>query len=368
MNVINDPSFREIARKIVMEPGFSTTGDGARRALGRLAELTSPVQRQGLADLLIIRWLFDEHAEWRRSLVQRPELPAPNVVAGTVEGGRLPEPELRFRSESPQWSHPETSPQASDDSAPKVMPPAGIQNVPGGHTSGGALLAAAAEGMISPQASRGPASILESPAGNQAALPATDTPVPVPGTPEGHETSRSQRMPGTQSIAAAADSIPGGHAVIDTHMRSAAGEQSPPPRPDVLPSGPVPIQQPSRKVAAYRQMFPELSYPHQAASGPKPLADFTGHDIGYLITQITAQRQAWRTRNAGDEERIGVRERLNARDRVRIAERRRNIADAVAQEERLRLAAHEIEQHDVATLGELPAEALDACGFKRRVA
>lgn len=314
--VINDPAFSEIARKIVTEPGFSLSGpDGARRALHRLAELTSPLQRQGLADLLIIRWLFDEYAEYKQSLVH--ELPAApsNVVAGEVEkaGGEpgTPVTELRFTSESPQWQQPaasETSPQAMYSAAPIQQPPAG------------------------------------------------------------NETSRSQSTSSAHAGSAAADSLPGGHVPVGPQVGSAAGERAAPPRPDVLPSAPVQIQQPSRKIAAYQRMFPELAWPHEAPDGPKALADFTRGDIAHLIGQIAAQRQAWRTRNSGDEQRIEDRERLNARDRVRIAERQRNIRDAVAQEERLRAADRELEGYDLATIGELPVEALTACGFKKKVA
>jgi len=134
------------------------------------------------------------------------------------------------------------------------------------------------------------------------------------------------------------------------------------------PSATVAVQQPSRKVASYQQMFPELSFRVQTASGAKPLAEFTGADIAFRRGELVRQRQEWRTANAGDESRIEDRNRLNARDRVRVAERAQHIRDAEAEEERLKLAEHEIEQYEVASVGDLPPEALEACGFRRRVA
>lgn len=131
---------------------------------------------------------------------------------------------------------------------------------------------------------------------------------------------------------------------------------------------PAAEQQPSRKVASYQQMFPELSFRVQTVSGAKPLAEFTGADIEFRRGELVRQRQEWRTANAGDETRIGERERLNAKDRVRIAERAQNIRDAEAEDERLKLAEHEIQQYEVALVGDLPPEALEACGFRRRVA
>lgn len=151
-------------------------------------------------------------------------------------------------------------------------------------------------------------------------------------------------------------------------------ERSPARKQDSPRSGPVavtsatPVQQPSRKVAAYRQMFPELAFHVQAESGAKPLAEFSGQDIDYRIAQLREQRQDWRTANAGDESRIGERERLNARDRVRVAERAQHIRDAQAEEERLEAAKFEMAGTGVAVIGDLPADALAACGFKRRVA
>lgn len=129
-----------------------------------------------------------------------------------------------------------------------------------------------------------------------------------------------------------------------------------------------PVPQPSRKVASYRQMFPELARPVATASGPKVLADCDGRDLTFRIAEIASHRQSLATANAGDEARIEDREKLNARDRVRIAEREQNMRDAKAAEERLARAARALEEHGVALIGELPAEALDECGFTRRVA
>ena len=128
------------------------------------------------------------------------------------------------------------------------------------------------------------------------------------------------------------------------------------------------MQQPSRKVASYRNMFPELAFPVQTASGAKPLAEFGQQDIDYRIGQIRELRQGWRTANAGDETRIEERERLNAKDRVRVAERDQNIRDAQAEEERLATAKRELTESGCAVIGDLPLEVLAACGFKRRVA
>lgn len=148
MGVINDPAFVEIARKIVREPGFSLAGpDAARRALGRLSELAEPRQRAGLADLLIIRWLRDEHAYFVQQQTRYADAPAavtesgaPKVIPGDVEAGAAPE--LKFRSESPGWqppslpATPETSrSQAVDDNHNRY---AAADNFPGGQDPGDA--------------------------------------------------------------------------------------------------------------------------------------------------------------------------------------------------------------------------------------
>lgn len=130
----------------------------------------------------------------------------------------------------------------------------------------------------------------------------------------------------------------------------------------------APVQQPSRKVASYRQMFPELAFPVQTASGPKPLADFTAADIEFRSGEIGRQRQAWRIANAGDESRNDELARRIAQGQARVAERAQNIRDAEAEEKRLQAARREMAERGVAALGELPAEVLAECGFHRRVA
>jgi len=137
----------------------------------------------------------------------------------------------------------------------------------------------------------------------------------------------------------------------------------------IPPSPPAPVAQPSRKIAGYQQMYPELSRSWEAASGErKTLADFDERDIRYRDRQLSGQQQLWRTENAGDEERIEGRERRNAQDRVRIAQRAQGIRDLEAERERLAAAGQEMAEHGCATIGELPPEALTACGFRRHVA
>jgi hypothetical protein len=130
----------------------------------------------------------------------------------------------------------------------------------------------------------------------------------------------------------------------------------------------APVQQPSRKVASYRQMFPELAFPVQTADGPKPLAEFTASDIEFRAGEIGRQRQAWRTANAGDESRNDELSRRLAQGQARVAERAQNIRDAEAEAKRLEAARREMADRKVATLGELPADVLAECGFRRRVA
>jgi len=137
----------------------------------------------------------------------------------------------------------------------------------------------------------------------------------------------------------------------------------------VPPPSPAPMTQPSRKVAGYQQMYPELTRSWEAASGArKTLADFDERDIQHRDRHLSRQQQMWRTENAGDEQRVEDRERRNAQDRVRIAQRAQGIRDLEAERERLALAGHEMAEHGCATIGELPPEALTACGFRRQVA
>lgn len=130
----------------------------------------------------------------------------------------------------------------------------------------------------------------------------------------------------------------------------------------------APVQQPSRKVAAYQHMFPELGFPVVTASGPKSLAECDGADLEFRIAEVVQHRQNLRSANSADEARIEGREKLNARDRVRIAERQQNMREARQAEERLAKAAKALADHGVTVIGELPAEALAECGFTRRVA
>lgn len=130
----------------------------------------------------------------------------------------------------------------------------------------------------------------------------------------------------------------------------------------------APVQQPSRKVAQYQHMFPELGRPVATATGPKALAECDAGDLEFRIAEVAGFRQSLRTANSTDEARIDGRERLNARDRVRIAERQQNMREARVTEERLEKAARALEEHGVTLIGELPADALDEIGFKRRVA
>lgn len=150
-----------------------------------------------------------------------------------------------------------------------------------------------------------------------------------------------------------------------------------PRRPPATPAaGPVtvsrladrPVQQPSRKVAGYRQMFPELAFPAPTLSGPKPLAEFAAGDIDYRIAQLGDRRQALRTANAGDESRNDDLARRIVKAQERISERSRGIRDAVAEAKRLEAAQREMAERGIATLGELPEGVLAECGFRRRTA
>lgn len=148
----------------------------------------------------------------------------------------------------------------------------------------------------------------------------------------------------------------------------------PPKRPFTSrPASPVkvtrkaPVQQPSRKVASYRQMFPELAFPVQTASGPKPLAEFAAGDIEFRVGELGKQRSAWRTANAGDESRNEELARRLSQGHARVAERSQNIRDTEAEAKRLEAGAKRMAEHGVATLGELPVDVLAECGFRRRV-
>lgn len=343
MAMINDPGLNEIARSIFSEPGFSVSDPvRARRAWQLWTERTTPVQRLAAEQVFFLRWIQDQHAAWVHE-----GRPGGDVPAG--EAGARPAAELRFTSESRDY-RPAVI-QGSTDSRPAIVPavpedepPAGPNSL-GGHTSLGTQVQHAVEGTISPQATVGAAAKAAPPAGSN--------------------TGRSQPSRDVQSHPAAADNLPGGHRRADAQTMAAAGEQT---LPEVLRVTPSPVQQPSRKIAAYQQMFPELYYPVQTPGGPKPLAEFTVHDIGYRIGELRRERREWGSANLGDKARIEDRDRLNARDRVRIAQRLQNIRDAEAEEKRLALAERELDGYDVAVIGELPVEALDACGFRRRVA
>jgi hypothetical protein len=148
-----------------------------------------------------------------------------------------------------------------------------------------------------------------------------------------------------------------------------APRREPPRRPEpVKVTRAAPVPQPSRKITWYQQMFPELAHPVATASGPKALAECDGSDLAYQRAEITRHEQALRSANATDEARIEDRERNNARDRVRVAEREQNLRDAQARKERLALAEKALQEHGATVIGELPAEALAACGFRRNVA
>jgi len=150
-----------------------------------------------------------------------------------------------------------------------------------------------------------------------------------------------------------------------------------PRRPSATPAaGPVtvsrladrPVQQPSRKVAGYRQMFPELAFPVPTPSGPKPLAEFAAGDIDFRIAELGDRRQALRTANAGDESRNDELARRIMKAQTRISERSQGIRDANAEAKRLEAAQREMAERGIATLGELPADVLAECGFRRRTA
>jgi hypothetical protein len=156
-----------------------------------------------------------------------------------------------------------------------------------------------------------------------------------------------------------------GPAAADPRKRADASR---PPSPVTITRQPVPVQQPSRKVASYRQMFPELAFPVQTASGPKPLAEFGAGDIEFRVGELGRQRSAWRTANAGDESRNDDLARRLDQGRARVAERAQNIRDAEGEARRLEAGAREMAEHGVTALGELPADVLAKCGFRRRVA
>jgi hypothetical protein len=157
----------------------------------------------------------------------------------------------------------------------------------------------------------------------------------------------------------------------------APGPSVPPARrPPTPAAGPVtisrlsdrPVQQPSRKVAGYRQMFPELAFPVPTPSGPKPLAEFAAGDIDYRIAALGDRRQTLRTANAGDESRNDELARRIMKAQTRINERSQGIRDANAEAKRLEAAQREMSERGIATLGELPEGVLAECGFRRRIA
>jgi hypothetical protein len=129
-----------------------------------------------------------------------------------------------------------------------------------------------------------------------------------------------------------------------------------------------PVQQPSRKVAGYRQMFPELAFPMPTPSGPKPLAEFAAGDIDYRIAELGDRRQSLRTANSGDESRNDELARRIVKAQTRISERSQGIRDASAEAKRLEAAQREMAERGIATLGELPEGVLAECGFRRRTA
>jgi hypothetical protein len=147
-------------------------------------------------------------------------------------------------------------------------------------------------------------------------------------------------------------------------------------RPPTPAAGPVtvsrlsdrPVQQPSRKVAGYRQMFPELAFPVPTPSGPKPLAEFAAADIDYRIAELGDRRQTLRTANSGDESRNDELARRIVKAQARINERSQGIRDANAEAKRLEAAQREMSDRGIATLGELPEGVLAECGFRRRIA
>lgn len=282
MGVINNPGLREIAFKIVSDPGFTTDQQGMRRALRQWFEAVTPQQREAAEQAFIIRWLEDVHAEYRREQASAPAVAGgqpSNIVAGHLDEDapprEMPPPAsaLKFQSESPQWRRPEP--------------------------------------VSEPERER----------------PAVTHAAPVP--PKRPVVSR-------------------------------------PPAPVTVTRKPV--QQPSRKVASYRQMFPELAFPVQTATGPKPLAEFGAGDIEFRVGELSRQRQAWRTANAGDESRNDELARRLDQGRQRVAGRAQNIRDTEGEARRLEAAAREMAERNVATLGELPADVIAECGFRRRVA
>lgn len=298
--MINNPSLREIALRIVSEPGFSTSQQGLHRAVQRWFASVTPQQRLAAEQAFIVRWLEDVHAEFLRESERRPRdsRPATPAAAEVVDrrdtetdGDPEPGSVLRFTSASPDWSR-----KAAD------------------------------------------------------CVPA-ESPTAEPHMPD------TRPLDATEKAAEAEDRW-----LTDAPSPRAASEKR------VLSFPVKTVQQPSRKVAAFREMFPELAFPVQLPRGAKPGWEFTAQDIDDRVAQIGKQIRAWQTANVGDESRIEGRERRNAADRVRIAERKQQIRDAEEQGHRLVAAKAAMAEHGSAAIGELPVEALSACGFRRQAA
>lgn len=304
--MINNPSLREIALRIVSEPGFSTSQQGLHRAVQRWFASVTPQQRLAAEQAFVVRWLEDVHAEFlrdseRRMRGPRPATPARAEIVGGCDAGdesqaaEAPEPGsvLRFTSASPDW------PRQAADPDP------------------------------------------------------TESPVAEPEKPDAHPPAAPVRAEASETT---------------NSWLTDAPSPRPAPEKRVLSFPVKTVQQPSRKVAAFREMFPELAFPVQLPRGVKPGWEFTAQDIDDRVAQIGKQIRAWQTANVGDESRIEGRERRNAADRVRIAERKQQIRDAEEQGHRLVAAKAAMAEHGSAAIGELPVEALSACGFRRQAA
>jgi hypothetical protein len=127
------------------------------------------------------------------------------------------------------------------------------------------------------------------------------------------------------------------------------------------------IQQPSRKVEGYRNMFPELALSMQTASGPKPLWQCDEQDARGVADHLDRQRQMRRTEIAGKEASAEDLERRGAKLRAAAAELSHlNREDAALEEHLMRVIPELADRGGV--IGDLPDDVLRACGFRRRVA
>lgn len=298
MAILNNPGLNEIGRRIISERGFSPSDDRSlRRAWQLWTEQATRDQRLAAEQAHFFDWLRGLHREYQQERRSGgPEAPSllaaalrSQIVAGRVVEDEpsgeavVPVSDLKFRSESPEWEHPEP-----ERPRPEVT----------GHPA---------------------------PANPRRDPPRPPAPVRVSSLPDPEGAPFEKRAA-------------------------------------------WPVPQPSRKVAAYRQMFPELARPVATASGPKAGADLSVEDMAFRKGELSSQILAWEAAKSGTEARIEERDRLNAKERVRKAEYDQNIRDARAERERWTLAQRAVAEHGVAVPGELPEEALAACGFAKRVA